>query len=75
MQIYERELDKAARIRRIELAEVIEKSERLYRNPDVIQTMRKQMKERCGLHGGAASMSSKMLSIIDILLEHVEENN
>ena len=34
-----------------------------------IELLRKKLQERCALHGSSISMSSKMMSMIDILME------
>lgn len=71
VQIYEKE--KAALIRRIDMTEIYTRCTSLNMNFDMMKTMRKQMRERCALHGVAVAMSSKMLSYIDILLEITNE--
>lgn len=73
VQVYRRELEKAASIKGIALEELVGCFGQLNMDSDTIEAMRKQMAERCALHGGAVSMSSKMLSIIDILLESTKE--
>ncbi len=71
-QVYRRELKKAAKIKGIALEELFTHSESINMDLDTIEVMRKKLRERCALHGAAVSMSSKMLSAIDILLEGME---
>lgn len=73
VQIYKRELEKAAKIKGIDLKELFERFNKLNWNIDEINVIRKDLIDRCALHGGAVSMSSKTLSLIDILLERTDE--
>ena len=72
-QVYRRELEKAAIIKGIDLEELLRRIGQLDMELDVVEAMRKQSIERCALHGGAVSMSSKTLTLIDILLENTKE--
>ena len=72
-QIYERELEKAANIKKIDVEELMNRCCSLSMDIDTIEKMRMQMAEKCALHGVAVSMSSKMLSFIDILAESTED--
>ncbi|MCD2493641.1 HNH endonuclease [Lacrimispora sp. NSJ-141] len=71
--IYKKEFEKAADIKRVDAEELYKRWERLNLNLDTVEALRSQMAERCALHGSAISMSSKMMSFIDILLELTEE--
>jgi len=68
-QIYKRELEKAAIVKGIDFEELLGYFSRLDMDFGTMKAIRKQLIERCALHGGAISMSSKTLSLIDILLE------
>jgi len=72
-QIYKMELEKVAKIKGIDLEKLLEYCVHLNFDFNSIEAIRKQLSERCALHGGAISMSSKMLSFIDILLEGIEQ--
>ena len=66
------EEDEAVKIKGTDLEELFTHSESINMDLDTIEAMRKKLRERCVLHGAAVSMSSKMLSAIDILLEGME---
>ncbi len=70
---YKKEFEKAANIKRVDVEELYKRWERLSLNLDTVEALRGQMAEKCALHGSAISMSSKMMSFIDILLELTEE--
>lgn len=75
MKVYEREFEKAARIRGIDVEELLRRCSLLSLDFDTVEARRKQMVEKCALHGSAISLSSKMLSFIDIILENTEEEH
>lgn len=72
-QVYRRELEKAAIMKGVNLEELLGRINQLNMKFDTVKVMRKQCIERCALHGGAVSMSSKMLAFIDILIETTKE--
>lgn len=69
MQVGRTELEKAAQIKGVDYEELVERFNKLDLDVDALFAMRKELIQRCALHAGAVSMSSKMLSFIDLLFE------
>lgn len=69
MQVGRTELEKAAQIKGVDYEELVERFNKLDLDVDALFAMRKELIQRCALHAGVVSMSSKMLSFIDLLFE------
>lgn len=75
VKVFKREFEKASQIKGIDMGELIRRCSSLNIRVDMIEVWGKQMVERCALHGFEISLSTKMLSFTDIILENTEEEH
>ncbi len=75
VKVFKREFEEASQIKGIDMGELIRRCSSLNIRVDMIEVWGKQMVERCALHGFEISLSTKMLSFTDIILENTEEEH
>ena len=69
VQVYNEELKKAAAIKGIAIETISARCRQIDLDFDKIMLLREEIGKRCAMHGMSMSLSSKMMSFIDILME------
>lgn len=67
-QVLMRELERAAKIKGVDMKDIIQRCHSLGMEFHTISRFREQISKNCALHGTSISMLSKMMSFIDVLI-------